>query len=112
MGRAIQWILVLHFSKRWLESYFLHTFSRATLPLSYVFRKCVSPALIASCHSCYSSLYYWGVCGLLIPLTFFRPQNGEAGLTGKWAFMNSEEWIWFWSSFILVRPPSPNVSLV
>lgn len=32
-------LLVIHFIKRFLESAFVHSFSRATVPLSFVFRK-------------------------------------------------------------------------
>ncbi|RXK41823.1 enoyl reductase [Tremella mesenterica] len=84
---AVERILVLHFLKRFLESAFLHSFSRATLPLAYVFR---------------NSLYYWGVCGLLIPLTLFRPAYGNDGLVGKWALLNSPAWVGGWSIFILI----------
>ncbi|CAD6570451.1 MAG: 3-oxo-5a-steroid 4- dehydrogenase [Tremellales sp. Tagirdzhanova-0007] len=60
-------IVVLHFIKRFLESAYIHHFSRASLPLSYVFRNC---------------LYYWGQCGLLMGLTLYRPANSAQALKG------------------------------
>jgi hypothetical protein len=38
-GRMIRNYTVLHFAKRFFESAFVHDFSRATVPFSYVLRK-------------------------------------------------------------------------
>ena len=37
--RAVRNLTMLHFAKREFESLFIHTFSRPTLPTTYVFRK-------------------------------------------------------------------------
>lgn len=81
---TIRNIIVLHFIKRWLESAFVHKFSRATVPLSFVVRNC---------------LYYWGVVGLLIGLTLYRPAYSAAALKGT--LLDNPVWIGFWSVFAL-----------
>jgi very-long-chain enoyl-CoA reductase len=39
MSSTVRNLIVLHFLKRFYESAFMHTFSRPTVPLAYVFRK-------------------------------------------------------------------------
>lgn len=43
---TIRNLIILHFIKRFYESAFIHTFSRPTVPLAYVFRKYVSAASV------------------------------------------------------------------
>ncbi|KAI9639003.1 uncharacterized protein MKK02DRAFT_42036 [Dioszegia hungarica] len=81
---AIRNIIVLHFIKRWLESAFVHSFSRSTLPLAYVYR---------------NSAYYWGVVGVLCGLTLYRPAYSAEALKGS--ILNNPAWVGFWSLFIL-----------
>ncbi|WVQ79326.1 hypothetical protein IAT38_001423 [Cryptococcus sp. DSM 104549] len=77
-------LLTLHFIKRFLESAFVHSFSRATVPLSFVFRNC---------------LYYWGICGFLIGLTLYRPAYSKSALEGT--LLGNPNWITFWTVFEL-----------
>jgi very-long-chain enoyl-CoA reductase len=41
ISSTVRNLIVLHFLKRFYESAFMHTFSRPTVPLAYVFRKYV-----------------------------------------------------------------------
>lgn len=58
-----------------------------------------------------SCAYYWGITGVLIGLTLYRPAYGAEALQGK--LINSPAWIGFWTVFIVVslapftttRPP-------
>nr|XP_018260378.1 enoyl reductase [Kwoniella dejecticola CBS 10117]OBR82536.1 enoyl reductase [Kwoniella dejecticola CBS 10117] len=77
---TIRNLIVIHFIKRFFESAFVHRFSRATVPLSYVIRNC---------------LYYWGVCGLLIGLTLYRPAYSAASLKGS--LLDNSTWITIWT---------------
>ncbi|WWC92730.1 uncharacterized protein L201_007689 [Kwoniella dendrophila CBS 6074] len=81
---AVRNLIVIHFVKRFLESAFVHRFSRATVPLSYVFRNC---------------LYYWGICGFLIGLTLYRPAYSASALKGT--LLDNSTWITFWTVFEL-----------
>lgn len=38
-GRTVRNLIVIHFVKRFLESAFVHSFSRDTVPVTYVYRK-------------------------------------------------------------------------
>jgi very-long-chain enoyl-CoA reductase len=51
-----------------------------------------------------SCAYYWGITGVLIGLTLYRPAYGAVAL--KDSILNSPNWIRFWTVFILVRPHS------
>lgn len=51
-----------HYSKRIIESIFVHIFSRTTMPLNNLFKNC---------------LYYWGIYGLLCCYTLFNPSSTE-----------------------------------
>lgn len=53
-----------------------------------------TPQLTDSC------LYYWGVVGLLIGLTLYRPAYSATALTGT--LLDNPAWIGFWSVFALV----------
>ncbi|WWC73769.1 uncharacterized protein I206_107741 [Kwoniella pini CBS 10737] len=77
---TIRNLIVIHFIKRFLESAFVHRFSRATVPLSYVVRNCI---------------YYWGVCGLLIGLTLYRPAYSATALKGS--LLDNSVWITIWT---------------
>ncbi|WVQ75160.1 hypothetical protein IAR50_004769 [Cryptococcus sp. DSM 104548] len=77
-------LIVVHFIKRFLESAFVHDFSRATVPLSFVFRNCA---------------YYWGICGGLIGLTLYRPAYAQQALQG--ILLGDSRWITFWTIFEL-----------
>ncbi|RSH93376.1 3-oxo-5a-steroid 4- dehydrogenase [Saitozyma podzolica] len=79
-------LTVFHFIKRFLESAFVHDFSRATVPLSYVYRNC---------------LYYWGINGILIGLTLYRPAYSAQALKGS--ILDNPNWIRFWTVFILIN---------
>ncbi|ORY34827.1 3-oxo-5-alpha-steroid 4-dehydrogenase-domain-containing protein [Naematelia encephala] len=83
---AVRNLTIIHFLKRFLESIFVHSFSRPTLPLAYVFR---------------NSLYYWGVNGLLIGLTFYRPGNSASALKGT--IYDDPRWIYGWTTWILIN---------
>jgi very-long-chain enoyl-CoA reductase len=39
LSSTIRNLIILHFIKRFYESVFVHTFSRPTVPLAYIFRK-------------------------------------------------------------------------
>ncbi|ODO00684.1 enoyl reductase [Cryptococcus wingfieldii CBS 7118] len=79
-------LIVIHFIKRFLESAFVHDFSRATVPLSFVFRNCA---------------YYWGICGGLIGLTLYRPAYAQQALEGT--LLGDSRWITFWTIFELAK---------
>ncbi|WVQ95986.1 hypothetical protein IAU59_003086 [Kwoniella sp. CBS 9459] len=81
---AVRNLIVIHFIKRFLESAFVHRFSRATVPLSFVFRNC---------------LYYWGICGFLIGTTLYRPGYSAQALKGT--LLDNPKWIGFWTIFEL-----------
>jgi hypothetical protein len=51
-----------------------------------------------------SMAYYWGLVGILMPLTIYRPAYSVAGLKGS--ILNSSTWLLGWTVFILVRPPT------
>lgn len=44
--------------------------------------------------------YYWGLVGMLMPLTLYRPAYSSSALKGS--ILNSQNWLLFWSIFILV----------
>jgi hypothetical protein len=50
-----------------------------------------------------SMAYYWGLVGILMPLTIYRPAYSVAGLKGS--ILNSSSWLLGWTVFILVRCP-------
>ncbi|WVN86919.1 uncharacterized protein L203_102093 [Cryptococcus depauperatus CBS 7841] len=77
-------LIVIHFIKRFLESAFVHNFSRASVPLTYFYRNC---------------LYYWGICGFLIGLTLYRPAYSKQALAGT--LLADPRWIAFWTIFEL-----------
>ncbi len=56
-----------------------------------------------TCRACLtrSCAYYWGITGVLIGLTLYRPAYGAVAL--KDSILNSPNWIRFWTVFILVR---------
>ncbi|GMK55347.1 hypothetical protein CspeluHIS016_0204030 [Cutaneotrichosporon spelunceum] len=83
---TIRNLIVVHFIKREFESIFVHKFSRPSVPLSFVFRNCA---------------YYWGITGVLIGLTLYRPAYGAEAL--KDSILNSPNWIRFWTVFILIN---------
>ncbi|WVQ66107.1 uncharacterized protein L199_004285 [Kwoniella botswanensis] len=78
-------LLMIHFLKRFLESAFVHSFSRASAPLKFVFRNC---------------LHYWGVSGILIGLTLYRPGYSAEALKGT--IYDNPNWIKGWAVFFLV----------
>ncbi|TYJ54685.1 hypothetical protein B9479_004624 [Cryptococcus floricola] len=82
-------LTVIHFVKRFLESAFVHDFSRATVPLSFVYRNCA---------------YYWGICGGLIGLTLYRPAYAQQALEGT--LLGDSRWITFWTIFELASSSS------
>ena len=47
-----------------------------------------------------SVAYYWGVVGLLIGMTLYRPAYSATALKGT--LLDNPKWITFWSGFILV----------
>lgn len=51
-----------HFTKRIIESIFVHIFSRTTMPLSNLFKNCA---------------YYWGIFGILCQYTLFNPYGKD-----------------------------------
>lgn len=63
----------------------MHSFSRPSVPLTFVFRNCA---------------YYWGITGLLIGCTLYRPAYGALAL--KDSILNTNAWVYFWASFIVV----------
>jgi len=63
--RTVRNLLVAHFIKREFESIFVHSFSRPSVPITFVFRNCA---------------YYWGITGLLIGCTLYRPAYGADAL--------------------------------
>ncbi|KAL7425050.1 Very-long-chain enoyl-CoA reductase [Cryptotrichosporon argae] len=79
-------LTVAHFVKRELESLFVHQFSRPSIALSYIVRNCA---------------YYWGITGLLIGLTLYRPAYGAVAL--KDSILNSPNWVYGWTAFIVVN---------
>jgi hypothetical protein len=58
-----------------------------------------------------SMAYYWGLVGILMPLTIYRPAYSAAALRGS--ILNSQSWLLFWTFFIVVsrlsRIPCPAV---
>lgn len=51
-----------------------------------------------------SCAYYWGITGVLIGLTLYRPAYGAKALEGS--LLNSSGWIGFWTVFIIVSIPA------
>lgn len=54
------------------------------------------PAYLPSC------LYYWGMCGLLMGLTLYRPAYSADALKGS--ILDAQIWRELWSMYILARP--------
>jgi len=54
-----------------------------------------------SCKAHISVAYYWGIVGLLIGMTLYRPAYSATALKGT--LLDNPNWITFWSVFILVR---------
>lgn len=50
--------------------------------------------------SVYSCAYYWGITGLLIGATLYRPAYGAVAL--KNSILDTPQWLYFWSAFIIV----------
>ena len=53
---------LFHYSKRIIESLFVHIFSRTTMPLQNLFKNCA---------------YYWGIFGILCGYTLFNPYSKD-----------------------------------
>ena len=53
---------LFHYSKRIIESLFVHIFSRTTMPLQNLFKNCS---------------YYWGIFGILCGYTLFNPYSKD-----------------------------------
>ena len=53
---------IFHYTKRIMESLYVHIFSRTTMPLSNLFKNCA---------------YYWGIFGLLCGYTLFDPYGKD-----------------------------------
>lgn len=67
---SVRNIIVLHFVKRWLESAFVHKFSRPTIPVSYIVRKPAysAEALKGSILGNPKWVTFWSVFALLAEL--------------------------------------------
>lgn len=62
-------LTTLHFIKRELETTFVHRFSAATMPFSYVFR---------------NSAHYWVLSGLFMSLLFYGPTSTTTTAAAWW----------------------------
>jgi very-long-chain enoyl-CoA reductase len=81
--RLAFWLVVLHYSKREIETLFVHIFSNGTMPLKNIFK---------------NSFHYWILCGVLISTELFffwkdpgystQVQFGLAALFVLFEFLN------------------------
>jgi len=81
--RLAFWLVVLHYSKREIETLFVHIFSNGTMPLKNIFK---------------NSFHYWILCGVLISTELFffwkdpgyttEVQYGLAALFVLFEFLN------------------------
>ncbi|EJU04556.1 hypothetical protein DACRYDRAFT_93078 [Dacryopinax primogenitus] len=81
LQRTVYILTMLHFLKRELETLFLHSFSRSTMPFAYVYR---------------NSAHYWLLSGLLIALVLYSPSYGQDALLERSDPALSPTWIWSW----------------
>ncbi|GME70955.1 unnamed protein product [Ambrosiozyma monospora] len=85
-------LVMLHFLKREAETLFIHTFSAATMPVTYLFRNCG---------------HYWIFSGVLLALSIYAPQIGYEETWKKYAFhvanRSNEELIGYGALWVLFQ---------
>jgi hypothetical protein len=74
--------------------------------------QCLTPLSVSFCSDLrrrFSCLYYWGINGILIGLTLYRPAYSAQALKGS--ILDNPNWIRFWTVFILVSFPTTSHTL-
>ncbi|TFK73259.1 hypothetical protein BDN72DRAFT_213988 [Pluteus cervinus] len=71
--------VMLHFTKRELETIFVHRFSHGTMPASYVFR---------------NSAHYWILSGLFLALDIYRPVYSATSPSIRGTIRENETFLW------------------